>query len=290
VLNRRKKPRLRCSVSALLLLITSSAFAVDFKDGSVHDISTPLLNGAGNARVSDSTLGDPTTLNARNGAVINGVQVNDFSIANIYDGADIKAALDAQGSSAVTIYGGTLIDADALENAVLTISGGSFAGGGGRTVGAFDQATVNISGDPLFGASTFAILSSDDSTINVAGGAINGEVQAAHNSQINIHGGTGISKVTSLEQAMLKIYGLNFDIESIGPVSLAVPFVIADNTYNTELLTGTLEDGSPISADIFNGIAGSQIVLLQAVPVPAAAWLFGSALVALCRVRKAATA
>ena len=58
--------------------------------------------------------------------------------------------------------------------------------------------------------------------------------------------------------------------------------VIGDETYNGQLLTGTLADGSSISAEIFNGVSGSQIVLAAApVPLPAAGWLFLGAVASL---------
>ena len=76
----------------------------------------------------------------------------------------------------------------------------------------------------------------------------------------------------------MTIYGLEFSIDSVGPINIDVPFVISDSTYNTDLLTGTLANGTSISADIFNGISGSQIVVMQAIPLPAGMWLLGPAL------------
>jgi len=269
------------ALAALVVFVSLPASAVDFNNGAVNNISVPLSGGSGNANVSDSTIGETTTLNALSGAVINGINANDSSIVNVYDGSQTTAGLSALDQSLVSVFGGTLINVDALNNSVLNISGGSFTGSGGRAVGAFGDALVNITGGEFPGSATFTLLSNDRSTINVYDGSIDGEVRSNHDSMINIWGGSGISDITAVEQSILKIYGQDFSIDSIGAISLSTPFVISDSTYNSDLLTGTLSNGTTISANIFNGIAGSQIVLMQAVPIPATAWLFGSGLLGL---------
>ncbi len=93
-------------------------------------------------------------------------------------------------------------------------------------------------------------------------------------------GGSDISAVSSHNQALIRIYGHDFSISSLGPISLATPFVISDDACNGQFLSGTLADGSPISAELFNDFHGSAIVL-QAVPLPAALPLLGSALLPL---------
>lgn len=262
------------------------ARAVDFDDGNINNIDSPLLGGAGNARVFDSTTGDTTTLNALSGAVINGIEANDSSIVNIFDGSQITSALNANDQSLVSVFGGALANADALNNAELNISGGTFTGGGGRAIGSFDDAIVNITGGDFNGSTTFTLLSSERSTINLYDGSIDGEVRSNNDSMINIWGGSGISDVTAVEQSILKIYGSAFSIETIGAINLDTPFVISDETYNGLLLTGTLANGTAISADIFNGVVGSQIILMQAVPLPAAVWLFGSGLLGLVSIAR----
>lgn len=268
-----------CIVS---LSISQLSQADDFNNGVINDVDYSLPSGA---RVFDSSTGDTTTLNALSGADINGLEANDSSIVNIYNGSQITFDLNANDTSAVSVFGGSLINADALNGSLLAISGGTFSGGGGRAVGAFDNAVVNITGGQFVGATTFTLLANENSTINVSGGSIDGEVRSNNDSMINIWGGTGISDVTAVEHSIMKIYGLDFSIDSIGAISLDNPFVISDSTYNGDLLAGTLADGSPISADIFNGIVGSQIILV-AVPDPASIWLVGSSLIGLIGLRR----
>lgn len=267
-------------------LLIQPAYAVDYDNGLVNDVSSPLLGGAGNARIYDSPIGDTTTLNALSGAVINGIQAFDTSIVNTYNGSQITADLNANDQSVVSIFGGALINADALNNALLNISGGNFTGGGGRAIGSFDDATVNITGGGFLGTTTFTLLSNDRSTINLYDGGIDGEIRSNHDSNINIWGGTGITGVTAVEQSIVKLYGLDFSIPTIGSISLSTPFIISDDSFNGQLLTGTLSNGTPISADIFNGIVGSKIILMQAVPIPAAIWLFGSGLLGLIGITR----
>jgi hypothetical protein len=263
-----------CIISAS---ISQLARADDFDNGLINDIDHALPGGA---RVYDSSTGDTTTINALSGAVINGIEANDSSVVKIFDGSQITSDLNANDTSMVSVLGGSLINVDALNGCELTISGGIFSGSGGRAVGAFDDAVVNITGGEFLGATTFTLLSNENSTINVSGGSIDGEIRSNNDSMINIWGGTGISDVTAVEHSIMKIYGLDFSIESLGAVSLNSPFVISDETYNGELLTGTLADGSAISADILNGVVGSKIVLV-AVPDPASIWLVGSSLLGL---------
>lgn len=277
------------SRSCLLLLILAGsaaqpALAVTYDDGQVHDITEPLLGGAGGATVKDSATGDTTTVNARSGAVINGVQAYDSSNVNVYDGSQITADLNALNQSEVSIFGGSLINADSDNSSRLNISGGTFTGSGGRAVGAFGNAVINITGGDFQGATTYTVLSTDSSMVTVSGGSIDGEIYAQGDSTIDIWGGIGISHVTATSDSLMRIFGKDFAINSAS-ISLATPFVISDDTYNGDLLTGTLADGSAISAQLFNGVIGSQIVL-QAVPIPAALPLFGSAILGLAAMAR----
>jgi hypothetical protein len=76
----------------------------------------------------------------------------------------------------------------------------------------------------------------------------------------------------------------DWDEVADGAAGLATshPLRPLSHVYNGQLLSGVLADGSTISAEIFNGVSGSQIVLAAApIPLPAAAWLVGPALVGL---------
>ena len=132
-----------------------------------------------------------------------------------------------------------------------------------------------ISDFTVSGSPTFSLLASGSSRIGLLGGAVNGEISAGDDTLVEISGGNGINGVTATSQGAITLFGSAFSLSGSGPVSLATPFVIGDETYNGQILTGTLADGSSISAEIFNGLSGSQIVLAAApVPLPAAGWLF----------------
>lgn len=262
-------------LAAACLLATQVAQAVDYDDGAVNNVDAPLLGGAGGARVFDSALGETTTLNLLSGAVVNGVEAFDSSIVNIFDSATVSTDLNARDTSEVHILGGTLLNADVLDDAQLTVAGGTFTGNGGRAIGSFGNARVLISDFTVSGSPTFSLLASGSSRIGLLGGAVNGEISAGDDTLIEISGGSGIDGVTATSQGTVTLFGSAFNLSGSGPVSLATPFIIGDETYNGQVLTGPLADGSSISAEIFNGVSGSQIVLAAApVPLPAAGWLF----------------
>jgi len=265
----------RALLAAACLVAAQAAHAVDYADGAVNNVDAPLLGGAGGARVFDSTLGETTTLNLLPGAEVNGLEAFDSSIVNIFDGATVSTDLNARDTSEVHILGGTLLNADVLDDAQLTVAGGTFTGSGGRAIGSFGNARVLISDFTVSGSPTFSLLASGSSRIGLLGGAVNGEISAGDDTLVEISGGNGINGVTATSQGAITLFGSAFSLSGSGPVSLATPFVIGDETYNGQILTGTLADGSSISAEIFNGLSGSQIVLAAApVPLPAAGWLF----------------
>lgn len=258
------------------------AAAVDYDDGGVNNVDEPLLGGAAGARVFDGPGGATTTLNLLDGAVVNGVEVFDGSLVNMFSGATVSADVNVRDDGTMNLFGGSLLNADVLDDARLNVSGGTFTGNGGRAIGTFGNAALTITDVTLSGNPTFALLASGNSTIDVIGGAINGEVRANDDTVVDVLGGSGIDAVTATTRGTVTLFGSAFSLGALGPVSLATPFVIGDDTYNGQLLSGVLADGSAISAEIFNGVSGSQIVLAAApIPLPAAAWLLGPALVGL---------
>ncbi|MEQ8663810.1 MAG: hypothetical protein RLW62_23575, partial [Gammaproteobacteria bacterium] len=252
---------LTCLLAAACLAAAHAAAAVDYADGAVNTIDAPLLAGAGGARVFDGPGATTTTLNLLDGAVVNGLDAFDGSLVNIFDGATVSTDLNARDTSTVNILGGTLLNADVLDDASLTVNGGTFTGSGGRAIGAFGNAAVTITDMSVTGAPTFALLGTNSARIDLIGGAVNGEVRMEGDAAIDISGGSGIAALTATAQSTITLFGPAFSLGGLGAVSLAVPFVIDDDTWNGQLLSGTLADGSSISADIFNGISGSQIVL-----------------------------
>lgn len=264
-----------------LCAVQVPAYAVDFSNGITNTVDTDIQPQG--IRIFDGAGGTTTTVNVQSGADYNGLFSYDTSIANIYDGSDSTQDINALNDSMVNIFGGTMVGADADDNAYLSISGGTLTRAG-RVVGGFGDSTIDIT-NGTFTGSDISVIGLSNASINIGGGNFTGDIRSEDDSSIWVRGGD-IPSVVSIDRGTLTLVGSSFSIPSLGgSVSLATPYVI-DFTLN-DTITGVLADGSSLNADIFNaGTIGSRIILTS-VPVPPAVYLFVSGLIFLgANIRK----
>ena len=253
---------------ACLLLAKSSAHAdspyysdgAQFQDGQVHTINSGTYTG-GNA-MSQSFVNYLTGIELDGGGlVLNGGTVIGGNSAN-NSAANYLTGIEMLGGVA-DIYGGTITGGTATQtssanylfgleviNGVANIYGGSISAG---------TATANSDVNYVYG-------------IEVVGGTVN--IHGGHLSSGTINGGTAFNYVEGLDavSGTVNIYGFGFNLPS-GPV-----------TVSGGVLTGTLQDGSPLNLS-FDQVHSGQIVLYT-VPEPAMAALSILAILAAITVRK----
>jgi len=201
-----------------------------FDDGGTHTIDAGNATADMGVIVRDGPT-NPTTLNIVGGTT--GVESNGI-------------ALLIEGSSTVTISGGTLLGhADVSDAAVLNILGGVIRGGVNAVS---DSSVVNITGGFFGGNGDAGSVDADAGVLNISGGTF---------TEMDIFGGSA------------NIFGSGFNFP-LGPIPVE---------FGT--LTGTLADGTALNVG-FARDPGSPITLI---PEPSTALLLASGLVALAMGR-----
>lgn len=158
---------------------------------------------------------------------------------------------------------------------------------------------VNLLGDIIMGTGQFAVesinFSLQDATVftpvawNLPGSfsaGAGGQLHVGSNSFLQLVGGTLGANVLVDADATLELVGYGFQLDT-GSGFGAAGFGALNSNSGT--LKGFLTSGQAFEFDFSHDAALSDIVL-TAVPVPAAVWLFGSALAGLGWLRRKQTA
>lgn len=231
--------------------------------------STVNFNGATYCNRID--VQGSATLNV-NGVNSNGTRLEvayglGSSTVNINTNSDTQTVLVGQNSSlnynagksgsvyigstgANKIFGGT-IGSIVAQSGVVDVFGGSISGllTGEAGSGTSYNSTANIRGGSLS-----SLLNGDFSTVNIYGGNI-GDVNTFENAVTNIYGGTiAPNTLLARDSGVVNLYGTGFALSSvIGTGSDGF------GNYNSYNLTGTLQDGTPLSTTFRDYAGGNQI-------------------------------
>ena len=224
------------------------------------------------------------------------------SAISISDSVEINGASSTNDNSTVNWSGGSFVAGSSsfnmLDTSMTTITGGTFTCNqlSGGCLRAFDSSSLTIF----------------DAVINGGGSSVTGigNGPAKTQPQITIHGGTYSEGLQAHDGTLMDIFGGDFDnILSDGggawpstitifgsnflatcDHSLSLPtqcddgevvvngFGVIDINFGGTI-TGTLSDGMPlnITEAFVRGFTNNRIILAP-VPIPAAVWLFGSAI------------
>lgn len=288
------------------VLATKPAVAATiYLDGLVHTISTDLVD---EVIINDSGGGNPTTVNYVSGGKSQGLTVWDNSFANLSDDATITSGgfstnnnatitisddvvinnqVTAQDNSTVNWSGGSFFALgtfDMLDTSMTTITDGEFH----APLRAFESASISISGG-TFNDYVYGIggVPATKPKIDISGGTFLGEILAQGGSQIDIFGGTLTSIRAAQSSSVIRLFGSNFlatcdkSLGGVGGVSCQTGEIVllGFGTISSQFggtITGTLADGTPLNIEAGNVL--TDFIILAPIPIPAAFWLFASAL------------
>jgi hypothetical protein len=273
-----------CLVAAVLVLVASQGFGIEFKDGGTHNIDYTIKYQ--NALVDYSAPGMRTTVNLVDGGIIaDGWFLETFgdSRANI-SGGSVESRLNAYDNSRVTMSGGHVGDLGSFDNSQVIMSGGSV-----NSLYAYDHSLVEISGGSVrfsdlyaYGGSRVTISggsldiclnSFDSSRVIMLGGSVIDDLNIRGASQITLSGGT-IGRNFNLEaNANLTIYGSDFAIDGspVGFVEIASILGGQRTLEPYRRLTGTLANGDIINNEFRIG----EYASITLIPEPASLLLLG---------------
>ena len=248
-------------LSLLLILLARPdvAHALVFDNGAVNDYFGQSL--IGNNFVRDDLLGNPTTLNMRAGSELGASTTIEGSSALGVFPASTLFRVEAEGTSTVEVLGGSITAGLDLRNTTVgTVSSGDVSNTSGPALRLFDGAQATVSGGTFSASTVIVALAGGQSTLRVEGATFGGgQLRAEGDATVDIAGGSAFAQIVCIDQAVVTLYGEDFEASEGGGTVLAGYGEIVDAFNGT--LTGTLADGSPLTIDAQNGIAGSRIVL-----------------------------
>lgn len=264
---------MRSFLPCLLLLLLARpgvTHALVFDDGSVNDYFGQSL--IGNNFVRDDLLGNPTTLNMRSGSELGAsTAIEGSSALAVFPGSTLFR-VEALDASTVDVVGGSLTGGLDLRNTTIgSVASGDVSNASGPALRLFDDAQGTVSGGSFSASSVIVAFASGQSTLRIEGATFGGgQLRAEGDANIDITGGSAFARIVCIDQAVVTLYGDDFEASEGGGTVLSGFGEIVDAFNGT--LTGTLADGSPLSIDAQNGIAGSRIVLA---PAPAVVPVLG---------------
>ncbi len=282
-------------ISAVLcVLVTGGLFGTAYAQSIYNDGGSHTLNGTvAGVQVRDNGTGDPTTLTVAPGAhVTNDLAVYDTSVVRYLGGSTVDDGHYGRGFSDTTIFGGSfgsILDFTYQSTGTIVDATVNCTH---QCVRALDDAQVDIFGGYYSGANSNGIYVDDAAQVNLYGGTFAERLRSEHNGLLNVYGGS-FDEIWSTSGGTVTIFGSSFDVwTSEG--------LLYDDWTGTLLhgfdgwVQGRLSDGvvRQFAAKVFQ--ANGRIILTDAqvipnpptIPVPAAAWLFGSALFVLGWVRR----
>jgi hypothetical protein len=233
--------------------------ALVFDDGAVNDYFGQSL--VGNNFVRDDLLGNPTTLNMRAGSELGAsTTIEGGSALGVFPGSTLFR-VEAEGASTVEVLGGTITGGLDLRNATVgAIASGDVSNASGPALRLFDDARATVSGGTFSASTVIVAFAGGQSALRIEGASFGGgQLRAEGDATLDVTGGTAFARIVCIDQALVTLYGDDFEASEGGGTVLAGYGELVDAFNGT--LTGTLADGSPLAIDAQNGIAGSRIVL-----------------------------
>ena len=273
--------------TALIGYAPAFALAAIFNNGAINNVD---YYAAGSSIVRNSASGQATTVNALAGARFNTFGVEDTSVANFYAGS-VSDYVDARNQSTVSIYDGSFLSADATDSSTMLISGGTFIRGN-NTLRVLDDAAVTINGGSFTVSSGNMVVVLDNGTVTILGGTFTGgriyAGEVGGRAIVNIYGGRflklpgdDVAQIINVYDTVTTIYGRSFNL----------PFGVIAGDFNGSL-AGVLANGDVIDVNLQNSVGNSntgKIVLVQsAIPEPGSFGLFSlgfTTLIAIVRRR-----
>ena len=115
--------RLLAVAVLLVWVFAGNIQAATYEDGQTHDIDY-LLNDSVYILNHNYNIDEPTTVNLLTGGIVNGVDVYDSSVFNLFDGGTVNYEIYAYWQSRVNISGGTASGVIAGDYSHVTMTGG----------------------------------------------------------------------------------------------------------------------------------------------------------------------
>jgi len=193
--------------------------AVDYADGGVHVISTPVQS---TSNVLDGPGGIPTTVHVLAGGSFPELNVRGSSRVNFFPGSAVTTELQAFDSASVYIVGGTIRRFDTADNATGYVTAGDFTMPvyTGSRLRAFDDSTLYVTGGTFQRSSIGStIAATSGGTVRFCGGTVlpDGAARAtitasggAPNSRLEISGGNFADLVVGSNDDVAVVYGNGF--------------------------------------------------------------------------------
>jgi len=134
------------------------------------------------------------------------------------------------------------------------------ANASGPALRLFDDAQATVSGGTFSASTVIVAFAGGQSALRIEGASFGGgQLRAEGDATLDVTGGTAFARIVCIDQALVTLYGDDFEASEGGGTVLAGYGELVDAFNGT--LTGTLADGSPLAIDAQNWVAGSQIVL-----------------------------
>ena len=272
-----KRTRLYGAVCSCFTIVASlNAEAVIIGSGDVYQQSTSvslesiditLLPGGTIAQRSDSnrTYFLSSNYDISGGTINADITLDIATTLQISDGVfNNSVFIDRLVAASSNVSGGTFNDSLTIDRiqsgASMTISGGSY-GGNVSIFRLSDGGILDITGG-IFTNAFDVSLSQGDLTVS------GGNFSSILTGTVSTSG--GVTPTTTF-------IGSNWMLNSVPLVFVGNELVL---TGQTGTLSGKLSDGNEFSA-IINGFGPAELTVVNAVPLPAAVWLFGSGLLGL---------
>ena len=224
---------------------------------SVVDATLEVLGGemGSNLRLVNSVANISGGTVGNDGFLRSGLNAYAGSTVNISQSARILGPTNANSDAVLNILGGTLDEVSARSGSVVNVSGGSF-----RSLAANDGSEVLVSG-----GTPGRMDAGAGSRVEVTGGTWGPSFSAEENSEVTISGGTFGSNFEAEIGSDVTIRGGEFLLNGM---PLANPTGAPVTLNQTDVLTGTLEDGSVfIFSDLWNRDELSGVTL-ETAPLP----------------------
>ncbi|MEM1166507.1 MAG: hypothetical protein AAGI30_09495 [Planctomycetota bacterium] len=230
--------------------------------------------------ITDSTTGDPTSIDIRENAelgesIFNTSLITDLNSSAVVNGATLTSDAIARNNSSITLN-------EAIVEGGLITANTSTAIVNGATIDRYVEACNDSNIHIIDGSFAGEVQARDSSTMQIMGGEFDDRVEAAERAVLEVFGGT-LSTPGSDHQdiglaarglSTIYIYGINFQING-----LDVDY--GEITLTSGVLTGTLSDGTDIETLIARErqrvrgtrYTGTIILVEQPVPTPGGASL-----------------
>ncbi|MDB4433106.1 PEP-CTERM sorting domain-containing protein [bacterium] len=267
-------------VLAVILSITGVAHAATINNDLDCSHATNVIDDGTYSGESVYVDGDSTEVCLVDGGIVgNDLSAEGSSTITMSGGSAYY--LKAHGSSTVTISGGTVDYMEANATATLRMSGGTVVNGlmgSGSSTFAMSEGTIgggigfhDTASFTLSGGSVYYISAMHTTTSTMTGGTVEDCLNAFGSSTVTMSGGTVGNCLSVGSFGTLILLGSNFMVDGV-----PVPYGALGAIYSG-ILTGTLESGDSLNNRFYQHENGS----IRLVPEPSTALLLGFGLVGL---------